>query len=66
LNVLAGETTSEYTTGVISVNNEKIIGSQLKEISGFVFQDDIILPTMTVKEGECITQVKHYGETLLM
>ncbi|KAJ3410840.1 ATP-binding cassette sub- G member 1 [Chytridiales sp. JEL 0842] len=50
LNILSGET-QQYVGGTMSVNSEPITGSQIKEISGFVFQDDVLLPTMTVKEA---------------
>ncbi|KAJ3065469.1 ATP-binding cassette sub- G member 1 [Rhizoclosmatium hyalinum] len=38
-------------TGQISVNSVPVTGSQMKDISGFVFQDDVILSTMTVTEA---------------
>ncbi|KAI9333965.1 P-loop containing nucleoside triphosphate hydrolase protein [Obelidium mucronatum] len=51
LNLLAGEAKIGTMTGEIKVNSVPIHGTQMKEISGFVFQDDVILPTMTVTEA---------------
>ncbi|KAI8621733.1 P-loop containing nucleoside triphosphate hydrolase protein [Chytriomyces sp. MP71] len=51
LNVIAGEVKLGSTTGKIVVNNTEIHGTQMKDISGFVFQDDVILSTMTVTEA---------------
>ncbi|KAJ3026927.1 UNVERIFIED_CONTAM: ATP-binding cassette sub- G member 1 [Siphonaria sp. JEL0065] len=51
LNLLAGEAKLGSMTGEIKVNSVPISGTQMKEISGFVFQDDVILPTMTVTEA---------------
>jgi ABC-type multidrug transport system ATPase subunit len=51
LNVLAGEVDKGTVFGSISVNGIPVEGSEMKEISGFVFQDDVILATMTVKEA---------------
>jgi ABC-type multidrug transport system ATPase subunit len=38
-------------SGSVLVNGEPISGNKMKDISGFVFQDDIILPTMTAREA---------------
>ncbi|KAJ3414935.1 ATP-binding cassette sub- G member 1 [Chytridiales sp. JEL 0842] len=51
LNVIAGEARTGDVKGDITVNGQKIEGTGMKDISGFVFQDDIILPTMTVREA---------------
>ncbi|KAJ3275169.1 ATP-binding cassette sub- G member 1, partial [Blyttiomyces sp. JEL0837] len=48
---IAGEATKGTVTGQILVNGEEIQGRTMREISGFVFQDDLILPTMTVREA---------------
>lgn len=37
--------------GSILLNGKPVSDVEMKEISGFVFQDDVILPTMTVKEA---------------
>lgn len=51
LSVLAGEVTEGKTTGRILVNGEEFVANRsMQEISGFVFQDDLLLDTMTVKE----------------
>ncbi|KAJ3378057.1 hypothetical protein HDU84_007977 [Entophlyctis sp. JEL0112] len=51
LNLLAGEMKIGNMTGEIKVNSVPVTGAEMKDISGFVFQDDIILPTMTVSEA---------------
>jgi ATP-binding cassette subfamily G (WHITE) protein 1 len=51
LSLIAGEVTSGSVSGEISVNGESIGLKTIKKISGFVFQDDLILGTMTVKEA---------------
>jgi ABC-type multidrug transport system ATPase subunit len=51
LSILAGTTKGGTISGDIQVNGEPYTGRGLKEISGFVFQDDVLLPTMTVKEA---------------
>ncbi|PJF17403.1 hypothetical protein PSACC_02790 [Paramicrosporidium saccamoebae] len=51
LSVLAGNTKTGKIEGSVFVNGEPYTGSMLKEISGFVFQDDVLLPTMTVYES---------------
>ena len=53
LNVLSGEAGQGTVNGEIFVNNQKVGPEELKEISGFVFQDDVIQSTMTVRE--CIS-----------
>ncbi|KAI9354871.1 P-loop containing nucleoside triphosphate hydrolase protein [Zopfochytrium polystomum] len=50
LQVLAGEAKGGELTGRILVNQEDV-GDRIKKISGFVFQDDVILATMTVREA---------------
>lgn len=51
LTVLAGNTQKGRIEGDLVVNGEPYTGRMLKEISGFVFQDDVLLPTMTVREA---------------
>lgn len=51
LNVLAGEATVGSLDGSFHVNADEITGAGMKSVSGFVFQDDMILPTMTVRES---------------
>ncbi|KAI8616157.1 ABC-2 type transporter-domain-containing protein [Chytriomyces sp. MP71] len=50
LQVLAGEARQGSLSGSILVNGENVKGN-MKKVSGFVFQDDVILATMTVKEA---------------
>ncbi|KAJ3114065.1 ATP-binding cassette sub- G member 1 [Phlyctochytrium bullatum] len=51
LNVIAGEAKGGTVSGEILINNKRVSGEEIRNISGFVFQDDVILSTMTVKEG---------------
>ncbi|KAJ3317020.1 ATP-binding cassette sub- G member 1 [Blyttiomyces sp. JEL0837] len=51
LNIIAGEVKTGNLSGKIAVNSQEIQGEAIKQISGFVFQDDVILPTMTVREA---------------
>jgi ATP-binding cassette subfamily G (WHITE) protein 1 len=51
LNLIAGEVNKGAVSGDILVNGEAVIGRAIKKISGFVFQDDVILATMTVREA---------------
>lgn len=51
LDAVAGNTMGGRITGTITVNGEDYSGKKIKEISGFVFQDDVLLPTMTVREA---------------
>ncbi|KAK9721490.1 hypothetical protein K7432_003371 [Basidiobolus ranarum] len=51
LNVLAGATSSGKVGGKLYANGRKVSGSAIRLVSGFVFQDDLILGTMTVREA---------------
>lgn len=51
LNLLSGEVSQGKVSGRILVNGKPIFGHSIKKISGFVFQDDVILATMTVREA---------------
>lgn len=51
LTVLAGNVLTGSIEGETLVNGEIFSGSMLKDISGFVFQEDILLPSMTVHEA---------------
>ncbi|TPX41263.1 hypothetical protein SeLEV6574_g06180 [Synchytrium endobioticum] len=51
LQVLAGEARSGEVQGQILINGQEILGNEIKRCSGFVFQDDVILSTMTVREA---------------
>jgi ABC-type multidrug transport system ATPase subunit len=45
----SGEVYNGRINGNISVNGQPISSKDMKSMSGFVFQDDVILDTMTVK-----------------
>jgi ABC-type multidrug transport system ATPase subunit len=51
LTLIAGEVNKGAVSGEVLLNGERVIGKAIKKISGFVFQDDLILPTMTVREA---------------
>ncbi|KAJ3192234.1 ATP-binding cassette sub- G member 1 [Irineochytrium annulatum] len=51
LNVIAGEAKSGTVKGQIIVNGVEMVGRGMKDISGFVFQDDVVLASMTVREA---------------
>ncbi|KAL3896285.1 MAG: hypothetical protein SGCHY_004168 [Lobulomycetales sp.] len=51
LQILAGGVRFGELEGDIKVNKKSIHGGEMKKISGFVFQDDVILSTMTVREA---------------
>eukprot|EP00741_Cyanophora_paradoxa_P002545 tig00000605_g2469.t1 len=51
LNLLAGQATVGRSEGSILVNGEPANASLMRKVSGFVFQDDVILETMTVREA---------------
>jgi len=64
LQVLAGEVRAGDVSGTISVNGQPISGEQIKSISGFVFQDDVILATMTVREAIAMSATLRLPQTL--
>ncbi|TPX35846.1 hypothetical protein SeLEV6574_g08132 [Synchytrium endobioticum] len=51
LQVLAGEAHSGEVRGQILINGQEVLANEIKRCSGFVFQDDVILSTMTVREA---------------
>ncbi|KAJ2156679.1 hypothetical protein GGF46_005025 [Coemansia sp. RSA 552] len=52
LNILAGlGSTSGSVSGSIWINGREASGASLRQLAGFVHQDDIILATQTVKEA---------------
>ncbi|KAI9593459.1 P-loop containing nucleoside triphosphate hydrolase protein [Syncephalis fuscata] len=53
LNVLAGESTTNAgkLTGELLVNGQLTTGHEIRKMAGYVYQDDIIYHTMTVREA---------------
>lgn len=51
LSVLAGSGVRGKITGEIRLNGVECASKKLRDVSGFVFQDDILLPNMKVKEA---------------
>lgn len=64
LSVLAGHGAGGKVKGTILVNGEEFSEGRLKEISGFVFQDDILLPTMTVREAIAMSAILRLPKTI--
>lgn len=50
-NMGAGGDGKSFIDGKITLNGENADLKQVSKLSGFVYQDDVILPTMTVKEA---------------
>ena len=46
------------------MNGTKVEPDFMKKISGFVFQDDLILPTMTVKEAVSMSAILRLPESM--
>ncbi|KAJ2876680.1 hypothetical protein GGH93_000562 [Coemansia aciculifera] len=51
LNLLAGQISTGTTSGDIWVNGRRVSGASMRQLAGYVNQDDVILPTMTVEEA---------------
>ncbi|KAJ2747155.1 hypothetical protein GGI20_000769 [Coemansia sp. BCRC 34301] len=51
LNLLAGQLSTGTTSGDIWVNGRRVSGASMRQLAGYVNQDDVILPTMTVEEA---------------
>ena len=51
LYAMAGELPPSRMSGKLLVNGEPCQPTRIKQISGFVFQDDVLLDTMTVQEA---------------
>ncbi|KAI9016894.1 P-loop containing nucleoside triphosphate hydrolase protein [Hyaloraphidium curvatum] len=51
LQVLAGEAKAGHIAGSLLINGRTATPKELKNLSGLVFQDDVILQTMTVREA---------------
>ncbi|KAJ3121728.1 ABC transporter G member 24, partial [Physocladia obscura] len=63
LQVLAGEARQGSLSGLILINGENV-GGNMKKVSGFVFQDDCILATMTVKEAITMSAILRLPESM--
>lgn len=50
-NMGAGGNGKSFVDGKITLNGRTVDLKQVSKLSGFVYQDDVILPTMTVKEA---------------
>ncbi|KAJ2663369.1 hypothetical protein IW148_002499 [Coemansia sp. RSA 1199] len=51
LNLLAGHESSGTVSGNIWVNGRQASGASIRQLAGYVHQDDVILPTQTVREA---------------
>lgn len=50
-NMVAGGDGKSFIDGTITLNGKSTDLNQVSKLSGFVYQDDVILPTMTVREA---------------
>ncbi|KAI9175841.1 hypothetical protein H9P43_006205 [Blastocladiella emersonii ATCC 22665] len=51
LNAVAGEATSGTISGNVYLNGQRAAGGEIKRVSGFVHQDDVLMGTQTVLEA---------------
>ncbi|KAJ1738565.1 hypothetical protein LPJ78_001945 [Coemansia sp. RSA 989] len=51
LNLLAGQGNSGTCSGNVWVNGRSASGAHIRQLAGYVNQDDVILPTQTVREA---------------
>ena len=64
MEVLSGQSKTGVVTGNLYLNGHSSDINTIKKISGFVFQDDIILKTMTVKETLYMSALLRLPETI--
>ena len=64
LRVIAGEANSGNLSGTILINGNESSTKDIKSVSGFVFQDDVILSTMTVKEAITMAALLRLPKTM--
>ncbi|RKP12959.1 P-loop containing nucleoside triphosphate hydrolase protein [Piptocephalis cylindrospora] len=51
LNLISGEARLGGTSGQLLINGQEVRGKEVRELAGFVQQDDLIMDTMTVREA---------------
>ncbi|RKP14917.1 P-loop containing nucleoside triphosphate hydrolase protein, partial [Piptocephalis cylindrospora] len=51
LNLISGEARLGGTSGQVLINGKEVRGKEVRELTGFVQQDDLIMDTMTVREA---------------
>lgn len=64
IELLSGQSKTGIVTGNLYLNGNPSNINTIKKISGFVFQDDIILKTMTVKEALYMSALLRLPETI--
>ena len=64
LNYLAGELSRGHREGEVAVNGFPASFKDLKRVSAFVFQDDVILDTMTVREAISMSALLRLPRTI--
>ena len=64
IEILSGQSKTGIVTGNLFLNGNPSDINIMKKISGFVFQDDIILKTMTVKEALYMSALLRLPETI--
>ena len=64
MEVISGQSKSGKVTGNLFLNGNSVDIDTIKKVSGFVFQDDVILKTMTVKEALYMSALLRLPETI--
>jgi len=64
LSVLAGNAEGGTIEGSILVNGEPYSGTSLQDISGFVFQDDLLLASMKVREAIAMSALLRLSKSI--
>lgn len=64
MEILAGEIHQGEVSGEVLVNGNAVDVSKIKKISGFVFQQDVILGTMTVREAISMSATLRLGKNV--
>jgi len=64
LNLLASEVMAGHIEGCLQLNGRPVRPDALKKLSGFVFQDDVILDTATVREAVTMSATLRLPKTM--
>jgi len=64
LNVISGSGQEGAVEGALIINGQNTNGATMRKLSAFVFQDDVILETMTVREAIMMSAVLRLPQTL--
>ena len=64
MEILSGQSKSGIVTGNLYINGTQVNIDTIKKLSGFVFQDDVILNTMTVQEALYMSALLRLPESI--